>query len=131
MSRILRENYAGGRGNELLFSEENDTMKKIRPQSFLALPEHIKQKGSRRDGIRPAAREKNMDIQKSIQEIVEKITKDDSLMSSFKKDPMAAIKKLIKEEMPEDLLEKIVEGVKAKISLDKAGDLLGSMKKLF
>ena len=33
--------------------------------------------------------------------------------------------------LPEDLLEKIVEGVKAKLSLDKAGDLLGSLKKLF
>ncbi len=72
-----------------------------------------------------------MDIQKMIKELVEKITKDNKLMEAFKKNPKTAIKKLIKEKLSDDVLETIVEGVKAKISLDKAGDVLGSLKKLF
>lgn len=72
-----------------------------------------------------------MDIQKMIKELVEKITKDNKLMEAFKKNPKTAIKKLIKEKLSDDVLETIVEGVKAKISLDKAGDVMGSLKKLF
>ncbi len=72
-----------------------------------------------------------MDIQKMIKELVEKITKDNKLMEAFKKNPKTAIEKLIKEKLSDDVLETIVEGVKAKISLDKAGDVLGSLKKLF
>ena len=63
--------------------------------------------------------------------MVEKITKDNKLMEAFKKNPKTAIEKLIKEKLSDDVLETIVEGVKAKISLDKAGDVLGSLKKLF
>ena len=72
-----------------------------------------------------------MDIQKMIKKLVEKITKDNKLMEAFKKNPKTAIEKLIKEKLSDDVLETIVEGVKAKISLDKAGDVLGSLKKLF
>ena len=72
-----------------------------------------------------------MDIQRMIKELVEKITKDNKLMEAFKKNPKTAIEKLIKEKLSDDVLETIVEGVKAKISLDKAGDVLGSLKKLF
>ena len=72
-----------------------------------------------------------MDIQKMIKELVEKMTKDNKLMEAFKKNPKTAIEKLIKEKLSDDVLETIVEGVKAKISLDKAGDVLGSLKKLF
>jgi hypothetical protein len=34
-------------------------------------------------------------------------------------------------DLPDDMINKVVDGVKAKISVDKAGDMLGSIKKLF
>ena len=72
-----------------------------------------------------------MDIQKKISEIVEKIKGDDKLLEKFKKEPIKTVESLLGVDLPDDIIKKIVDGVKAKISLDKAGDLLGSLKKLF
>ena len=72
-----------------------------------------------------------MDIKAEINKIVERIKNDDDLFEKFKKDPIKAVEGIIDVDLPDDLIEKVVEGVKAKITLDKAGDLLGGIKKLF
>ena len=72
-----------------------------------------------------------MDIKAQIESIVEKIQKDSALQAQFKKDPVKAVEKLLGVDLPDDMLEKIVDGVKAKISLDKVDDALGALKKLF
>ncbi len=72
-----------------------------------------------------------MDIADKIKELVEKITKDDDLKEQFQKNPVEVVEKLTGKDLPDDAVEKVVDGVKAKISVDKAGDLLGSLKKLF
>ena len=66
-----------------------------------------------------------------IKDTVEKITKDENFMKEFKSNPIKAVEKVIGKDLPDDAVEKIVDGVKAKMSADKAGDLLGSIKKLF
>lgn len=72
-----------------------------------------------------------MDIKAKIEEIVEKIKNDDSLMEQFKEDPIKAVEKLIGIDLPDDIIEKIVDGVKAKITTDKLSGALGALKKLF
>ena len=72
-----------------------------------------------------------MDIKAEITKIVDKIKNDDKLLEKFKKDPVKAVEGIIGVDLPDDIIEKIVDGVKAKISLDKAGDILGGIKKLF
>lgn len=72
-----------------------------------------------------------MDIKAKIEEIVEKIKNDDSLMEQFKEDPIKAVEKLIGIDLPDDNIEKIVDGVKAKITTDKLSGALGALKKLF
>ncbi len=62
-----------------------------------------------------------MDIKKSIEELVEKIKNDKELQSTFMKDPIAAIEKLLGIDLPEEQLKQIADGVKAKINLDKIG----------
>ena len=74
---------------------------------------------------------KNMDIKAEITKIVEKIKNNDDLLEKFKKDPIKAVEGIIGVDLPDDIIEKVVDGVKAKISLDKAGDILGGIKKLF
>ena len=65
-----------------------------------------------------------MDIKAKITELVEKIQKDSGLAEKFKKDPIGTVKSLLGGiDLPTDQLEKIVDGIKAKISLDKLGDL--------
>ena len=72
-----------------------------------------------------------MDIKEQIEKIVDKIKDDDALQAQFKKDPIKAVEKLLGVDLPDDIMEKIVAGVKAKISVDNLGDALGALKKLF
>lgn len=72
-----------------------------------------------------------MGVIDQIKDTVEKITKDENLMKEFKADPIKAVEKVIGKDLPDDAVDKIIDGVKAKMSADKAGDMLGSIKKLF
>ena len=72
-----------------------------------------------------------MDIKAEINKIVDRIKNDDELLEKFKKDPVKAVESLLGVDLPDDIIEKVVDGVKAKITLDKAGDILGGLKKLF
>ena len=72
-----------------------------------------------------------MDIKAKISEIVEKIKDDPKLLANFKDEPVKTVESLIGVDLPDDLIEKVVDGVKAKISVDKLADGLGALKKLF
>ncbi|MBR6558586.1 MAG: hypothetical protein IKT70_06200 [Clostridia bacterium] len=68
-----------------------------------------------------------MDIKAKINELVDKIKSDDSLMAEFKKDPIKAVEKLIGIDLPDDQIKAIVDGIKAKLSLDSIGSKLGGL----
>lgn len=68
-----------------------------------------------------------MDIKGKIEELVKKIKSDDKLMEKFQKDPIKTVEGLIGIDLPDDQIEKVVDGVKAKISLDSIGDKLGGL----
>ena len=72
-----------------------------------------------------------MDIKAKIQELVEKIKGDPAMLAQFKTEPVKVVETLLGVDLPDDVVNKIVDGVKAKITLDRAGDALGSLKKLF
>lgn len=75
--------------------------------------------------------ESKMDIKEKINEAVEKITKNKSLQEQFQKEPIKAIEGILGVDLPDDVIMKIVDGVKAKISVDKVSGALDSLKKLF
>lgn len=68
-----------------------------------------------------------MDIREKIEEIVEKIKGDKNLLAKFQKNPVSVIEDLIGIDLPNDQVNKVVEAVKAKISLDKVGGMLGGL----
>lgn len=68
-----------------------------------------------------------MNIKEKIEELVGKIKGDDALRAKFLKNPVSAIEELLGVDLPNDQLESIVEGVKAKIKLDDIGDKLGGL----
>lgn len=72
-----------------------------------------------------------MDIKAQITTVVEKITKDKELQELFKKDPVKAVEKVLGVDLPDDVVNKVVDGVKAKLSVDKAAGVVDSLKKLF
>ena len=72
-----------------------------------------------------------MDIKEKIEELVEKIASDKALQAQFKSDPVSAVEKLLGVDLPNDVIEKIVDGVKAKLTADKLSEGLGALKKLF
>lgn len=72
-----------------------------------------------------------MDIKEQINKLVEAVTKDDSVKEQFSKDPVKAVEKVLGVDLPDDVVNKVIDGVKSKVTLDKVSDLAGSLKKLF
>ena len=72
-----------------------------------------------------------MDIKAKIDEIVDKVKNDKNFASKFSSDPIKAVESVIGMDLPDDQIKSVIDGVKAKINLDKAGDALGSIGKLF
>ena len=75
----------------------------------------------------PYTEEMDMDIKEKIEELVEKLKKDDKLMEKFRKDPIGTLEGLIGVDLPNDQIEKIADGIKAKISVDKLSGALGGL----
>ncbi len=68
-----------------------------------------------------------MDIKEKVEELVAKIRGDKDLTAKFQKDPVSAIEGLLGVDLPDEQVKKVVEGVKAKISLDDIGGKLGGL----
>ena len=72
-----------------------------------------------------------MDIKEKIESVIEKIKKDPSIKEEFEKDPVKAIEKVLGVDLPDDMIEKIVDGVKAKLTVDSISGVADKLKKLF
>ena len=70
-------------------------------------------------------------LKDKIEEIVEKIKSDKDIAAKFQKDPISVVEKLLGVDLPNDQLQQVVDAIKAKIDLDKIGDLLGGLGGLF
>ena len=80
------------------------------------------------------------ELKEKIEEIVKKLTENKDLLDDFKKNPIKVVEKLIGIDLPDEKLEAIVEGIKAKLAIydigdvaDKLGldDVLGKLGGLF
>jgi len=72
-----------------------------------------------------------MDIREKIEELVEKIKADKNFAAKFQKDPIKAVESVLGVDLPDELIEKIIDGVKAKIKLEDLGDIAGKLGGLF
>ena len=72
-----------------------------------------------------------MDIKKTIEDVVEKLKKDEGLKKQFLSDPAGALKKLTGLDIPTDQLDSVVAGVKAKLTADNLGDAVKGLGNLF
>ena len=72
-----------------------------------------------------------MDIKKLVSELVEKLQKNPQLLKQFKANPIKVVEELVGIDLPDDMIRQVADLVKAKIDLDKAGDLLEGLGSLF
>jgi hypothetical protein len=70
-------------------------------------------------------------LKDKIDDIVEKVKSDKNVADKFQKDPIATVESLIGIDLPNDQIENVVEAVKAKVNLDKVGNMLGGLGGLF
>ena len=68
-----------------------------------------------------------MDIKAKIEEIVEKVKGDDNFAAKFKSQPVKAVEEVLGVDLPDETIEKVIDGVKTKINLDDIGDKLGGL----
>ena len=71
------------------------------------------------------------DIKEKIEDIVEKIQKNPALLKKFNAEPVKVVEELVGIDLPDEMIEKVVDGVKAKLTMDKVGDALGALGGLF
>ncbi len=73
-----------------------------------------------------------MDIKAKIDEVVNKVKSDDAFADKFKNEPVKAVEDVVGVDLPDDVINNVVEGVKAKINVggiaDKLGGLFGGKK---
>ncbi len=80
------------------------------------------------------------EIKEKIEAVVAKIKSDDSLRAKFKTEPVKALEEILGVDLPDDVVEKVIDGVKGKLAVsdiaDKAdgikdalGGLFGKLKK--
>ena len=70
-----------------------------------------------------------MDIKAKIDEIVTKVKSDKDIAKKFKDDPVKLVEDLAGVDLPDGAIDKIVDGVKAKVSLDGITSKLGGLFK--
>ena len=70
-----------------------------------------------------------MDIKKLAEELIQKLQKDPGLLADFRENPVPVVEKLVGMDLPDDQIKQLAELIKAKIDLDKMGNLLGGLFK--
>ena len=68
-------------------------------------------------------------VKEKIEQIVAKLRSDDKLMEKFQKNPASVIEEYLGMDLPDDQVNQVVEGIKAKIQLDKLSGALGGLFK--
>ena len=72
-----------------------------------------------------------MDIKETIEKAAKKLMNNPALLKKFEKEPVKVIEELVGVDLPDDLVNKLIDGIKAKITADKVGDALQGLGKLF
>ena len=69
-----------------------------------------------------------MDIKEQISKVVEEISRNPNIKEQFEKEPVKVIEKLIGVDLPDDIIMKVIDGVKAKLTMDDVSKVAGALK---
>ncbi|MBQ9947122.1 MAG: hypothetical protein IJO91_01920 [Oscillospiraceae bacterium] len=68
-----------------------------------------------------------MDIKAKIDEIVEKVKNDGNFAEKFKNEPIKAVEEVLGVDLPDDVIQNVIDGVKSKVSFDGIADKIGGL----
>ncbi|MBQ3841785.1 MAG: hypothetical protein II820_03725 [Ruminiclostridium sp.] len=68
-----------------------------------------------------------MDIKAKIDEVVSKIQSDPSIAEEFKTNPVGAVEKILGVDLPDDIINNVIAGVKAKLGVSNIADAIGGL----
>lgn len=72
-----------------------------------------------------------MDIQKIIADAVKALTENEELLKAFNQNPAKTIEKIIGIDLPDDKVNAIIAGIKAKLGIDDVMDAASKLMGLF
>lgn len=72
-----------------------------------------------------------MDIKAKIDEIVNKVKSDPDIARKFQSDPVKTVEGILGVDLPDDVINQIVEGVKAKVNINELKNKLGGLGGFF
>lgn len=70
------------------------------------------------------------DLKELIEDVVRKIKDNPQLINKFKADPAKVLEALTGQDLPDQMIDPLIAGVKAKIGTDEPGDALGKLANL-
>lgn len=68
-----------------------------------------------------------MDVKAKIEEVVNKIKADEHFAEKFQKEPVKAVEEVLGIDLPDDVINNVIDGVKAKIDVDGIKDKLSGL----
>ena len=71
------------------------------------------------------------EILEQVNKVIDALKDSDELKNGFRKDPVKTVEKLLGVDLPDDVMEKVVEGVKGKLAGDNVMDAVSKLKKPF
>ena len=75
-----------------------------------------------------------MDIQKLINDVLEKLKKNDNLKNDFMTNPVKVLEDLVGIDLPDEKINAVIDGIKAKLNIDdlaeKASGIMGALSNL-
>ena len=71
-----------------------------------------------------------MDIKATVEKTVKKLMDNPALLKKFDKEPVKVIEELVGMDLPDDVVEPLIDGIKVKLAATKVGDALEGLGKL-
>lgn len=75
--------------------------------------------------------EQVVDIKNQINKIVEEVSKNPNMKEQFEKEPVKVIEKIIGVDLPDDIVSKIIDGVKANLTINNVSKVTDVLKGVF
>lgn len=72
-----------------------------------------------------------MDIKEQITRIAEEISSNPNMKEQFEKEPVKVIEKVIGIDLPDDVVMKIIDGVKAQLTIDNVSKAADTFRGIF